>query len=47
VSVRSGVLVSTTIVDSREWRESSRACCTERESIKNSGLSTDKKALFY
>jgi len=40
----SGVLVSMTIVDSHE---SSRACCTERESIKNSGLSTDKKALFY
>jgi len=46
VSVRSvvnGVLVSTTIVDSRE---SSRAYCTERESSKNS-RSTDKKFYFY
>jgi len=42
-SVVSGVLVSTTIVDSRE---SNRACCTERESIKNSKLWTDKKAIL-
>jgi len=40
-SVVSRMLVLTTIVDSCE-----SSCCTERESIKNSRLSTGKKAIL-